>query len=109
MLHERLAQTRSPPGTQHSQGVNPAQFIPVGTERDARDMVALVGQEPQGRIEGLTLNRPVLPSLEVAGQVSPVILERLFIGIKDDALIAWAEGSHVNASRPFRLSRSFVH
>src|SRR5579859_5556756 len=109
MLQERFAQTRSPPGTQHRQGVNPAEFITVGAERDARDLVAFVGQEPQGRIEGLTLDRPVHPSLEVAGHMPPVIFESLFIGVKDDALVAGAKGAHSDACGPFRFSRSFVH
>src|SRR5450759_4950803 len=109
MLQERLAQTRSPPGTQHRQGVNPAEFIPVDTQRDARDLVALVGQEPQGRVECLTFDRPVFPMLKVAGHMPPVILESLFIGVKNDALIARAEGARGDTGRPFRLSRSFVH
>src|SRR5579859_1442805 len=109
MLQERLAQAQFPPGTQHPQRVNPAEFIPVGTQRDARDLVAIIGQEPQGRVEGLAFDRPVHPALEVAGYMPPVILESLFIGVKDDSLIARTEGAHADACGPFRYSRSHVH
>src|SRR5579863_1178373 len=109
MQHERLTQTHSSPGTQHRQGVNPAGIIAIGTQRDSSYAFTLEGQEPQGGIKVLTLDRPVFPFLEVARHMPPVILESLIIGIEDQALVAPAEGTHGDPRRPFRLRWSFLH
>src|SRR5215217_3319872 len=96
------------PGSPYTDDVDPSLAGDLLAEGDARDLNAVYGQKPEGRVEAFP-PRDADEPLERAAWPSPHIPEGVLDGLEDRSLVpAGDEGSGGNASGPAWLRRGLV-
>src|SRR5438874_12778513 len=105
---QRVAKTPPAPPSPHSQNSHPRFAVAVvGVQRKARDLVPVVGDEPERRIEALATEVPRRPLAVVVRDVVPVIPKGFLARLEDLALAARTHRLDADAAGKLGLRRLF--